>query len=1011
MLNNNRKLYGKALLRNPDKFGPKTESRAATEILEVNQDKNFVKRLYAKKLKSIQVPGEPGRSSHLMGSGGGRVLPTVVEPSSNKPLEHLNWKDAVKYAKINKEFIDFGGTPLDDSRAQWFAENGYKTAEGINKDIKPPIKPKIVPKEKTFLEKTADVALDVNDAIRSVNDNKYVQAAKMLDPTGISNYPDVAYAINDAIVDPSKENLLNVGGNILGALPMLGKGRVAINLVRGARAGRVESKALKLNKVIKAIEGKVDEVRNIASVAEKPVELLAKQGSTSNKILKPIAKGAEKVVNTAEYLSNKLKLADKRYASKSADINSVAVKNIGADLLDITKTARDVSNIKDNFQEPDTDLRNFDLSKEERIKANQKLDSIPKLAYGGNINNNDMKLAKRLPLRKRYLGAGVIKDEDIYNNTTGVDLPEDTSPTTGGMNKALAAGKLIPGLNQGIAGEALSMAATGASLGGPIGAGIGAGVGIIGGVINAEQAKEEERRARRQQYLNKQTADTQLLEESRYAKTPDVHLYGCGGHMRAGKKMAIGGELNEIADGVQEVDGNTHGENTIDGQYGVTLQHPQTGEPVAEVEDKEVIVDNKKVFSDRLTDEKGVTFANRMKQIATKSHKIEEKLEQTGDTRRRNGLERQLAGMKMAEESLFNKQEAMKQTEGNAVLDKLPVMAYGGPIDPRKRNIYAEPQMEDNVYGNINSRVNSRLPVRNQQGFAQELDPNYTPDYPTNDPAVLERSGLNNWVNTNREPLTGTSELTPRGMMPYSTPLPTGSTIRQDRQADRTLPEPKPTDESFMKQLAPRLGDNLVNAVLTGLTPQVARPTLMTTPRMETKVNIGSQLAAINRSRGAMQDKILGNTSNSNTARAEMTSSNLRHLESKLGVIDNKETREQDLRNANLAQQYATTNANAKITDAYNEANVQRRHDIQSRISGNVGDLSKDIANTQTRKDLMDKQDQEIIITALGDRTGETMKVIEDMPFGRKAAILAAIKAAKARRAKETVILPGQEKK
>jgi hypothetical protein len=99
-------------------------------VLNANKHLNWVKRLYDPNSGSIQIPGEPGRSTHFMESGDGLVYPTVVQMQNGK-LQYLG-KDARDYALKTGEFIKF---PTDEE-AQWFANShdntsGYKMGTGV----------------------------------------------------------------------------------------------------------------------------------------------------------------------------------------------------------------------------------------------------------------------------------------------------------------------------------------------------------------------------------------------------------------------------------------------------------------------------------------------------------------------------------------------------------------------------------------------------------------------------------------------------------------------------------------------------------------------------------------------------------------------------------------------------------------------------------------------------------------------------------------------------------------
>lgn len=89
-----------------------------------NRDFNWVKRLYEKNPKTIQIPGQRYSSTHFMEYGDGRVYPTVVQMPSGK-LQYLGNK-ARDYADSTKTYIQFPS----DKEAKWFSEN-YKKGKGV----------------------------------------------------------------------------------------------------------------------------------------------------------------------------------------------------------------------------------------------------------------------------------------------------------------------------------------------------------------------------------------------------------------------------------------------------------------------------------------------------------------------------------------------------------------------------------------------------------------------------------------------------------------------------------------------------------------------------------------------------------------------------------------------------------------------------------------------------------------------------------------------------------------
>jgi hypothetical protein len=99
-------------------------------VLNSNKHLDWVKRLYEKNAPSIQVPGEPDRSTHLMGDDGkGYVFPTIVR--INGQLKYLG-DNAEDYARETNT-----GIQLPEKEGTWFANNGYKIGANVNNSISP----------------------------------------------------------------------------------------------------------------------------------------------------------------------------------------------------------------------------------------------------------------------------------------------------------------------------------------------------------------------------------------------------------------------------------------------------------------------------------------------------------------------------------------------------------------------------------------------------------------------------------------------------------------------------------------------------------------------------------------------------------------------------------------------------------------------------------------------------------------------------------------------------------
>ena len=174
---------------------------------------------------------------------------------------------------------------------------------------------------------------------------------------------------------------------------------------------------------------------------------------------------------------------------------------------------------------------------------------------------------------------------------------------------------------------------------------ISAGVQVLGSVLGmsaAKKAKKEQERQLKQQELdaiNAQYSQAKANDYNTYNNTNtfgdnNVEYYAKGGEVESnslpnsapklspmqmadiqksltqngglapqmpvsnGGYQTKGGNLVPIGDGVEEAIGNQHNEEKIDGVSGIQLS--KNGEPVAEIENKEVVVDGDTVYSHQL---------------------------------------------------------------------------------------------------------------------------------------------------------------------------------------------------------------------------------------------------------------------------------------------------------------------------------------------------------------------------------------------------------------------------
>jgi hypothetical protein len=366
-----------------------------------------------------------------------------------------------------------------------------------------------------------------------------------------------------------------------------------------------------------------------------------------------------------------------------------------------------------------------------------------------------------------------------------------------------------------------------------------------------------------------------------------------------GKFNTTGGELQTLSSSMELAQGNTHGENKVDGQYGITLDNGQ--EQVAEIEDEEVLSDNQKVFSNRLMVNKTKSFADVAKKIGMKAGKIEKKLEKTNDSISRNGYERQLAGTKMAEDSLFQLQEITKQQEGVKELENY--MAYGGLFGRKK------------------------LPIDGSQGTVSDADMT----------ASLVK-GFN-------------------------------------------AETPPATDPSLGSYVAPMLIDNIGNLLLTANTPKPQKPIMNYARKLNTKVDVTPQLSELQNAIESNTTNVLNNTANSNTARSNIASTKLRGLEQKLGILGAKENTETGLENQDAMNRQNVDAGNNQLRNGYMDTVLQRKLDMNSQLSGNLADMSKNIGEGITNKQMDKYYDEVMLLDLLDDPTGEKVSSMDKNPY------------------------------
>lgn len=538
------------------------------------------------------------------------------------------------------------------------------------------------------------------------------------------------------------------------------------------------------------------------------------------------------------------------------------------------------------------------------------------------------------------------------------------------------------------------------------------GLSSIIGMFQAKKAqKEQEKQLKKQELatINAQYSQTRSNDYNTYNNTNtfgdnNVEYYAKGGEMEAnslpnsapkllpiqmaktqnsftqnggmtpqmpisnGGYQTKGGNLVPIGDGVEEAVGNYHNEETIDGVSGIQLS--KNGEPVAEIENKEVVVDGDTVYSHQLKYDGKQSYADKMRKITAKRNKLEKEQNTTKDKRVKNTIERKLAGLNMAEEALFTHQEYRKYAEGIAVANSF---AFGGKI-PKFSN-------GGNVYTDTNGKKYKL--VNGKKQYFIDFDPIKTAkeeeialntalnkkdvDWNASTPKMLDKD-KNNIPDLIQAPsAVNAPTMQPLTKVEATTGTPTG--------ASTTVKGIGSQIGSTALQLAPMLIDNIGNLLLTKNTPKLPVPLLNKVEHLETKVNVNPQLAEIRRTNKAVKDNILFNTSNSNNAKNNLVATALAGNRQANEILGGKENQEIALKNADHQNKQMVSNTNNATMNEYRFRDYQRSNDIRSQYSANLADLSKDIGNVITSNKLDKQFDASTLANLADDKLGEKASI------------------------------------
>ena len=425
-----------------------------------------------------------------------------------------------------------------------------------------------------------------------------------------------------------------------------------------------------------------------------------------------------------------------------------------------------------------------------------------------------------------------------------------------------------------------------------------------------------------------------------------------------------GGNLVPIGDGVEEAIGNQHNEEKIDGVSGIQLS--KNGEPVAEIENKEVVVDGDTVYSHQLKYDGKQSYADKMRKITAKRNKLEKEQNTAKDRRIKNTIERKLAGLNMAEEALFTHQEHRKYAEGIKVADSF---AFGGKLPKFSGG--------GNIFTDTNNGKKYRL-VNGKKQYFIDFDPIKTAkeeeiklntelnkkdvDWNASTPKMLDND-KNNIPDLVQAPSAVNA--------PTMQPLATAGATTGATTAGAGAKGIGSQIGSAALQLAPMLIDNIGNFLLTKNTPKLPAPLLNKVEHLETKVNVNPQLAEIRRTNKAVKDNILFNTSNSNNAKNNLVATALAGNRQANEILGGKENQEIALKNADHQNKQMVASTNNATMNEHKFRQYQRSNDINSQYSANLADLSKDIGNVITSNKLDKQFDASTLANLADDKLGE----------------------------------------
>lgn len=428
----------------------------------------------------------------------------------------------------------------------------------------------------------------------------------------------------------------------------------------------------------------------------------------------------------------------------------------------------------------------------------------------------------------------------------------------------------------------------------------------------------------------KQQEDSQrdMYSRSYLANNPaagqeGASIYAAYGTKGKIPKLAMGGDLNPIASNMDKAVGNTHE------QGGITLDNEQ-GEPTAEVENQEVIVNKNQVLSDRLPFTGGKTFAQKGEELAADKAKNEHNLKGT-DMFARGTAKRNVEKIDKEVDLLLKYQDVVRKNLG--LDDSAPVnnAKYGGTI-PKYYGGTQQP------YG-----------VKPKGDPSYMYSPGYA-EYNSEDDVTVPEFGSRDSGNSRAS--SDTTQRSTGSLLNNSSNNP--SNTNAATYGDYNSSTSKSSKGSYngyvqaAENLTPYL-DNAINYSLIKQTPKIPKPTYRVAQdemamNLNTNYNINPNLIANNQDLKEYNTNVLNNTSNSNGARAEMASGFAKKLGRNNELYGQKTNAENQLKDRNslnlqgvnsknVENRQSINNLNKGLTDEYNWKNMLREDDIRGQKS------------------------------------------------------------------------------